>query len=115
MKKRSLPKLFAIILLCSIGYSFAHLMHMGMMPSTEECPHAQDSHELCKVVLNAQTTDKTVQKEILAFFLVVIPILFVALPLVVRYIQKVSKATENDSPPLMQQLFSRGILNPKAP
>lgn len=96
------------------GYGFAHLIHMGMMQPTEECPHAQTSHELCKIVLDTQAVEKVMQKDVLSVLLLVIPLVAIAF-LLVQYIQKMSEATENESPPLMQELFSRGILNPKVP
>lgn len=114
MNRKFLLKLVAVLLLGSLGYGFAHLIHMGTMPSIEECPHAQDSHGLCNVVLNNQTIEKTVQKSVRISLQVVISLLLIVIPLA-RSIQKVSKATESNSLPLMQELFSRGILNSKAP
>lgn len=114
MKKIFLLQFFATIVLFVWGYGFFHLINMGTMPVVEDCPHAQTSHELCKLILTTQTTEKTFQNDLFTFLLLSIPIIFVILP-VIQYIQKVSKETENESIDVIQYLFSKGILNSKIP
>ena len=114
MKNRFLLKFITITLISLWGYAFIHLVHMGTMHISKECAHAQNSHELCKMILDIQVTEKIHQKEISLFLLFVIPVLLTTL-LLVKYIQVVTKIHQNNKPSLFQELFSNGILNPKAP
>lgn len=114
MKRRFLLQFFAVSVLFVWGYGFMHLINMGIMPTMEDCPYAQTSHELCKLVLDTQAAEKTVQNDISVLLLSLIPIVYILLP-VIQYKQKVSKQTQNKLPDLMQYLFSRGILNSKVP
>ena len=112
MKAKSFLKPIALITLFLWLYSFVHIVHMGMRPS-EDCPHAQDSHALCKLVVSNQALEKIVSKKHVAPFLLVSSIFFAT------YIAFTSSRfftkQGNQKPSVLQELFSAGILNPKAP
>lgn len=114
MSVKLFSKYIAIALVCSWSYGFAHMITMGAMSSLEKCPHAQNSHAVCEAVLDMQTIGKTLQKEILIFLPSVVLLIFFTLSFP-KFLPKISKTTENRYPPLLQELFSNGILHPKAP
>lgn len=106
-------KILAILLLSVYAYSFAHIVHMSF-DSVENCPHQESSHELCLLTLNVQKGATVITQKILEIFSFVIFVPFALYIIKLRKNNDIQRyGRENHSPPLLQELFARGILNTK--
>lgn len=113
MNKRGiLFKIITFSILCAWVFGFGHIIHMGNI-SNVHCGGVDNSHEICKRFINIQADYKLViEKIVVNIVFILVSIFFIKLVLVKKIIQYVIQ--QYISPPL-QELYSAGILNPKAP
>jgi hypothetical protein len=111
---KNIQKLIIIIVFFIWSYSFSHLIHTGTMKPSDKCPYEKSSYELCEIILHTQ--EAKVQSKISILLILTLPTLILLTKIrIIKVISKISKITQNFSPIIFEELFSKGILNRKAP
>jgi len=115
IKLKTIFKILAALLLSVYFYSFAHVIKMGIESRPNNCPHQDSNHQLCLVTQSFKDAAFVVgQKFFSVLFVIIIPTSFALFCIHVIQVL-IARGGQNNSPPLLQELFSDGLLNPKAP
>lgn len=115
VKTKTTFKILAALLLSVYFYSFAHVIKMGVESRSNNCPHQESNHQLCLVTQSLKDAVFVVGQKIFTILLTVIIPTSSTLFLIYIIQILIPRGIQNNSPPLLQELFSNGILNPKAP
>jgi hypothetical protein len=108
--KNMLLKLFSVTILCSWFFGFGHVLHMGTIHDTH-CIGDDASHVVCKTFIDIQAEQKIV-KTLIMLVVMIITVFLIKIVFIKDHLGYVLKKY---IPPPLQELFSSGILNPKAP